>query len=124
MLECCVAITTLLKPRIFEKPTLTRIKTNTIEFKALHGIPYVLGAIDGIQILIIAPPKDLASYYYEKGFYYILLQEVVDAKWKFWDYDFKLVGRNHDCALFQKTDIGKRTMEGAFTFIMMWNLET
>jgi hypothetical protein len=35
-----------------------------------------------------------------------------------------LVGRNHDCALFQKTDIGKRTMEGAFTFIMMWNLET
>jgi hypothetical protein len=66
LLECCVAITTLLKPRIFEKPTLTRIKTNAIEFKALHGIPYVLGAIDGIHILIIAPPKDLASYYYKK----------------------------------------------------------
>lgn len=61
----------------------------------------------------------------KKRFYYILLQEVVDANWKFWDYDFKLVGRNHDCALFQKTDIGKKTMEGAFTFIqMMWNLET
>jgi hypothetical protein len=46
----------------------------------LHGIPYVLGAIDGSHILIIAPPKDLASYYYHKGFYSILLQEVVDAK--------------------------------------------
>jgi hypothetical protein len=105
-----------LKLRVFEKPTLTRIKTNAIEFKALHGIPYVLGAIDGSHILIIAPPNDLASYYYQKGFYSILLQEVVDAKRNFWDYDFRWVGRNHDWALFQKTDIGKRTTRGAFMF--------
>jgi hypothetical protein len=58
---------------MFEKPTLTRIKINATKFKALHGIPYVLGAIDGSHILIVAPPKDLASYYYQKGFYSILL---------------------------------------------------
>lgn len=41
---------------------------------------YQLGTIDGSHILIIAPPKDLPSCYCQKGFYSILLHEVVDAK--------------------------------------------
>jgi hypothetical protein len=43
-----------------------------------------------------------------------LLQGVVNAKCKFWDYDFGCARRNHDWALFQIIEIGKRTMNGSF----------
>jgi hypothetical protein len=44
--ECCAIIRTFLKPWVFEKPTLAKIKINAMKFETLHGIiPYVLGAI-------------------------------------------------------------------------------
>jgi hypothetical protein len=55
---------------------------------------YVFGAIDRSHILIIAPWNDPTFYYCKKYIYFALLQGVVDAKWKFWDYDFGWVGRN------------------------------
>jgi hypothetical protein len=48
------------------------------EFEALKGIPYVIGAIGGNHIPIIAPPIDPTSYYCRKGYYSVLLQGVVD----------------------------------------------
>jgi hypothetical protein len=43
-----------------------------------------------------------------------LLQGVVNAKCKFWDYDFGWCGQIHDWTLFQKFEIGKKNMKGAF----------
>ena len=83
------------------------------KFEALHGIPFILGAIDGSHIPIVALFHDSVSYYCRKGFYSCLLQGVVDAQCKFWDYDFGWAGRIYDWALFQKLEIGKRTMRGA-----------
>jgi hypothetical protein len=73
-----------------------------------------LKTIDSSHIPIIAPQNDLAFYYCRKWFYFALLQGVVDAKCKFWDYDFGWTWRNHDWALFQIVEIGKRIMSGAF----------
>ncbi len=112
--DCCEAIRIYLRPLVFKKPTLIRMKKIASEFEALHGIPLILGAIDGSHIPIIAPPHDPTSYYCRKGFYSCLLQGVVDSKCKFWDYDFGWSGRIHDWALFQKSEIGKKTMKGAF----------
>jgi hypothetical protein len=72
-----------LHPLGVKKPTLARMNQISFEFEALHGIPYILGAIDGSHIPIIAPPYDPISYYCQKGFYSCLLQGVVDAKCKF-----------------------------------------
>jgi hypothetical protein len=38
---------------VFENPTLTKIKIIATKFEALHGIPYIFGAIDGSHIPII-----------------------------------------------------------------------
>jgi len=57
---------------------------------------------------------DLASYYYRKGFYLVLLQGIVDCQCKFWNYNFGWAGIIHDWFLFQKSKIGKGTMNGAF----------
>jgi hypothetical protein len=44
--------------------------------------------VDASHIPIIAPLIDSTSYYCWKGFSLVLLQGVVDAKCKFWYYDF------------------------------------
>jgi len=64
------------------------MKQIAAKFESLHGIPYILGAIDGSHISIIAPSIDCASHYCRKGFYSVLLQVEVDCQCKFWDYDF------------------------------------
>jgi hypothetical protein len=68
--------------------TRNKILKITIGFECLHGIPYILGAIDVNHVLVIAPKVDPRSYYYQKGFNSTLIQGVVDAKCNFWDYDY------------------------------------
>ena len=55
-----------------------------------------------------------ASDYCKKGFYSVLLQDVVDSQNKFWYYDFGWAGSIHDWNLFKKSDFGKITMSGTF----------
>jgi hypothetical protein len=56
--------------------------------KALHGIPYILGAIDGSHISIVALEVNPKSHHCRKGVYSTLIQRIIDAKCNFWDYDY------------------------------------
>jgi hypothetical protein len=56
--EFCVAIQKHLKPLVICKLTRYKIKEITIAFECLHGIPYILGAINNNHVLIIAPKLD------------------------------------------------------------------
>ena len=85
-------------------------------FEALHGIPYVVGAIDGSHIPIIAPEHHAADYYYRKIFHSVLLQVVVDHSCCFWDYDIGWCGSIHDYNLFYKSHIGKYCLSGKLFF--------
>ena len=88
MKECCEAIRIYLRPLIFPKPTPAMMKEIAYRFKALHDIPFILGAIDSSHIPILAPSYDPVAYYNRKEFYSCLLQGVVNVDCKFWDYDF------------------------------------
>ena len=81
-------------------------------FGALHGIPYIAGAIDGSHIPILAPHEHTADYYYRKGFHSILLQRVVDHSYCFWDYNIGWYGSIHDYNLFSNSNIGKYCFGG------------
>ena len=94
--KCCEAIRVLLKPLVFVKLTRQRIEAMALEFEEVRGIPYIIGAVDGSHIPIIAPEVDPGFYYCRKGFYSALLQGIVDCKCLFWDYDFGWAGSNHD----------------------------
>jgi hypothetical protein len=63
--------------------TKNKIKKITTGFERLYEIPYILGAINGSHVPIIVPKVDPKSYYCHKGFYYILIQGIVDAKCSF-----------------------------------------
>lgn len=68
---------------VIPKLTPTRIAQISVEFEALHGISYIKGTIDGSHISIVALKIDPKSYYYCKGFYFILIQDIVDTKCAF-----------------------------------------
>jgi hypothetical protein len=70
------------------------MKQIALEFESLYRISYILGAIDGSHISIIAPS--------------------IDSQCTFWDYDFGWAGSIHDWVLFQKSEIEKRTMSRTF----------
>ena len=57
------------------------------EFENLQGISYVVGAVDGSHIPIVASRFHVANYYNCKGFHSLLLQGVVSSKCVFWDFD-------------------------------------
>jgi len=70
----------------------------TNELEELRNISYVFGVVDGSHISIIAPSM-LTSYYCWKSSYLVLLQGVVNAKCKFWNYDFGQASCYHDLPL-------------------------
>ena len=80
----------------------------------MRGIPYIIGAVDGSYVPIIAPKIDPASYCCRKCFYSALLQGVVDSKCLFWDFNFGWAGNIHDWSIFQRTEIGKKILENNF----------
>jgi hypothetical protein len=99
-----------LKPLVIPKLTKDKIKKIIVDFESLHGIPCTLGAIDD-HIPILTPKVDPKSYYCQKGFYFTLIQGIVDAKCNFWDYDCGWVRSIHDWALFQKTHVRSYVMQ-------------
>ena len=76
-------------------------------FEALHRIPFLVRAIDGSHILIIACEEYIADYYCTKGFHSLLLQVVVDHSCCFWNYNIRWCSSIHDYNLFCKSHIGK-----------------
>jgi hypothetical protein len=54
MKEFCLIIRKYLKPLVIPKLTKDKIKEIIYSFESLHGIPYILGAIDGSHIPIVA----------------------------------------------------------------------
>lgn len=94
--ECYEAIKFHLKPLTIDILTKEWITANSKEFEALHGIPYNIGAIDGSSIPITTPIHDASTYYCQNGFYSIILQMVVDADCKIWDYDFGWISSCYD----------------------------
>ncbi len=64
--EFCSTIRKHLKPLLILKLTKDKIKEITISFENLHGIPYILGVINGTHNPIVALKVDPKSYYHQK----------------------------------------------------------
>jgi hypothetical protein len=109
--KLCSTIRNHLKPLVIPKLTKDKIKKIIVGFESLHGIPCIMGAINGNHIPIVTPKVDPKSYYCQKRFYFTLIQGIVDAKCNFWDYDYGWVRSIHDWVLFQKTHVRSYVMK-------------
>lgn len=103
-LETCHLIATLDKiyikwPSCYEK--------SASEFKALRGIDFqgIIGAVDGVDIPIVAPIEDKPSYYNRKGIYSIKMQGICDSSCKFIDVFIGFPGSCHDAYMWKESPI-------------------
>lgn len=80
--EVCQAIVDILLPQIITWPTGETLRATVDGFLSTWGFPQCAGAVDGTHIPIVAPPESPADYYNRKGFYSIILQAVVDDKYR------------------------------------------
>ena len=87
ILEFCHALEKHCRDVFIRWPSSSRFKDISQRFEALHEIPYIVGAIDGSHIPIIAPAQHAPDYYCRKSFHSVLLQGIVDSSCCFWDYD-------------------------------------
>ena len=65
-------------------------------FEKLHGTPYIIGAVGGSHISILAPLIGGQDYYCKKSFYLAILQGIVRPNCVFWDFEFGWAGSLHD----------------------------
>jgi hypothetical protein len=61
MREFCLIIRKHLKPLVIPKLTRNKIKEIIVGFESLHGIPYILSAINGSHISIVTIKVDPKS---------------------------------------------------------------
>jgi hypothetical protein len=95
-------------------PCELQFKVLAFQFEALHGIPYIVGAIDGSLIHVLAPVIGREDYYCPKSFHSAILQGIVDVNCKFWDFEFGWVGSLYNWSVFQVTKVGRTFMEGKY----------
>ena len=112
VLESCQALKAICKDVFIRWPSPSQMQAISENFKALHGILFVVGAINGSHIPIVAPKAYATDYYCRKGFHSLLLQAVVDHSCCFWDYDIGWCDSIHDYNLFYKSHIGKYCLNG------------
>jgi hypothetical protein len=92
-------------------PSESQFKILASQFEALYGIPYIVAAIDGSHIPVLAPVIGGEDYYCWKSFHLAILQGIVDVNCKFWDFEFGWAGSLHNWSIFQVTKVGKAFME-------------
>jgi hypothetical protein len=84
--EFYLAIKNQLKPLVIPKLTRNKIKEINVGFESLDGIPYILGAIDGNHIPIVAPMVDPKSHYCQKNVLLHIDSRNCKFKSNVWDY--------------------------------------
>lgn len=112
--EFCKVVRKHLLKVLVQFPSEVQFRVLVAEFQALHGIPYIVGAIDGSHIPILAPLIGGEDYYCRKSFHSALLQGIVDVHCKFWDFEFGWAGSLHDWSVFQVTKVGRGFMAGKY----------
>ena len=105
--QFCGAMKSSLFKKFIRWPSTAVMEKFAHEFFGIHQIPYVVGAVDGSHIPIVAPGLHAANYYNRKGFQSILLQSVVSSKCLFWDFDIGWAGSMHNANLWARMDIGQ-----------------
>ena len=101
------AVKSVLLKTYIRWPTVSVMEKFAEEFQDIHDIPYVVGAVDGSHISIVAPRLHAADYYNRKCFHFILLQGVISSRYLFWEFDIGWAGSMCDTNLWARSDIRK-----------------
>ena len=105
VLKTCNIMATKLLSHYVCFPEGTKLCEVVEGFEVCWGFPQVAGAIDGTHIPIISPQENPSDYYNRKGFYFIIMQAVVDFRELILDTYIGWPGKVHDARLFSNSSV-------------------
>ena len=105
-------ISPTLKSKMIKFPKGAELDRVLHEYEEKWGFLQCGGAIDGSHIPIIGPNIDRANYYNRKGWYSIILQAVVDDRYRFTDIMEGWPGSVHDARVFANSKLFKKGEDG------------
>jgi len=106
--ETCHCIVEVLLDDYIKFPCGVQLDHVVDEFKEKWGVLQCFGAIDGSHVPISAPSLLHTDYYNCKGWYSMLIQGLVDAKYRFLDVCVGWPGSVHDAQVFVHSTIYKK----------------
>eukprot|EP00794_Sanderia_malayensis_P017876 gene17876-19655_t len=103
--EVCSLVATKLLPRFIKFPEGAELDEVIEDFEKRWGFPQCAAAIDGSHIPIKAPIEYHADFYNRKGWYSVILQGLVDSKYRFKDINVGWPGKVHDARVFANSHV-------------------
>ncbi|PIK40731.1 putative nuclease HARBI1 [Apostichopus japonicus] len=110
--EVCSAINEVFREEYLKFPDAEEVVEIVKGFENRWGFPQCVGAIDGSHIPIISPTDHPADYYNRKGFHSIVLQAVVDFRYRFIDVNVGWPGQVHDARILSNSCIFRKAEAG------------
>ena len=86
--EFCRAVRKYLQPFFVQTPNELQFRLLASKFEQLHGIHYIIGAMDGSHTSVLAHVIGGEYYYCRKSFHSMILQGIVGPNCMFWNYEF------------------------------------
>ena len=83
-------------PKYVKKPLEEKMKEIADEFETLWGFTQVIWTINGSHVPILKTVESATDYFNWEGFYYIIIQGVVDSLCLFIDVNIGWPGKVHD----------------------------
>ncbi|XP_066286931.1 uncharacterized protein [Branchiostoma lanceolatum] len=103
--EVCSAIVNILGPRYMSFPRGDRLRETIHGYEKRWGFPQCGGAVDGSHIAVKAPSNTRTDFYNRKGWYSMVLQGVVDYRYRFTDVYIGWPGSVHDARVLRNSPI-------------------
>ena len=107
---CCIVheVCEALMPRYIKWPEGEKLKEVGEVFQSKWGYPQCCGAVDGSHILILAPTEFHTDFFNSKGWHSIILQGVVDLRYRFPDITLAWPGCVHDARVLANSSLFRR----------------
>lgn len=86
-------------------PTKEQWNDIAMDFYSIWDLPHCIGAIDGYHVEIIKPDNSGSLNYNFKKFHSIVLQAVVDARYRYIFIDVGGYGHQHDATTFRNSSV-------------------
>ena len=110
--EVCKAILKVLLRQYISFPSGDELNDIVEGFENSWGVPQCVGAIDGSHIPILGPKEQHTDYYNRKGWYSIILQGVVDHRYRFIDINVGWPGSVHDARVLANSSLYHKAVTG------------
>jgi hypothetical protein len=86
-------------------PTIDLLEKSARDYKHVWNFPNCVAGIDGKHVRIKCPKLSASRYFSYKGFFSVIFQGLVDARYKFLNVDVGAFGRQSDSGVFSQSNL-------------------